>query len=120
MSWWKPAVQPITKNATIWQEQRKEPRISGRFKVRYSGTHAEKIIMGHAMVVDLSRHGFGLRGGRGIKAGMELALFLELPDTDDRLCIPQAFVSWTKGHRFGVELRGSMNREPVWIDCVAG
>ena len=110
MSWWKPVLQPVAKKkATSLEEQRKEPRISGRFKVRYSGADADRIIMGHAMVVDLSRHGFGLRGGRDLKAGMELALFLELLDTNDKLCIPQAFVSWTKGHRFGVEL-----------DCVAG
>lgn len=78
--------------------------------------------MGHATIVDLSRYGFGLQGARGLKPGMELALFLELSDTNDTLCIPQAYVSWIDGRRFGVELRVARDRdkEPVWLDCLAG
>lgn len=36
---------------------------------------------------------------------MELALFIELPDAEDHLCIPEARVSWVSGRRFGVALR---------------
>lgn len=72
--------------------------------------------MGWARVVDLSRHGFGLQGARGVKPGMELALFLELPETKDRICIPQTYDSWTNGRRFGVEVRGEDDREAVWLE----
>lgn len=120
MSWWKSEPRAVDVKNQTGMERRKEPRIGGRFKVRYSGSDAEKIIMGHATIVDLSRYGFGLEGARGLKPGMELALFLELPDADDRLCIPQAYVSWISGRRFGVELRAARDREPVWLECLAG
>jgi len=118
MNWWKPEAQSTNGKGKPWDERRKEPRINGRFKVRYSGSHDSKIIMGHATIVDLSRHGFGIEGARGLKLGMELALFLELPDAEDKLCIPQAYVSWIDGRRFGVEVRGVKDKEPIWLECL--
>jgi hypothetical protein len=120
MSWWKSETRSVDGKDKAGRERRKEPRIGGQFKVRYSGSDAEKIIMGHATIVDLSRYGFGLQGARGLKPGMELALFLELPDVDDTLCIPQAYVSWIDGRRFGVELRAARDKEPFWLECLAG
>lgn len=117
MSWWRNSVRENEKPET---DRRKEPRISGRFKVRYSGSDEDQIVIGHSKIVDLSRHGFGLVGGRDLKPGMELALFLELPDTHETLCIPHAHVSWTNGRRFGVELRGPSYKEPFWLQCLAG
>jgi hypothetical protein len=76
--------------------------------------------MGHATIIDLSRYGFGLQGARGLKPGMELALFLELPDMDDTLCIPQAYVSWINGRRFGVELRAAREKVPAWLERLTG
>jgi hypothetical protein len=119
MSWWKAEARSTAEKCKSAQERRKEPRISGRFKVRYSGSEDNKIIMGHAIIVDLSRHGFGIEGARGLKQGMEVALFLELPDADDKLCIPQAYVSWIDGRRFGVEVRGAKDRDPIWLECLA-
>ncbi|MBI3355458.1 MAG: PilZ domain-containing protein [Nitrospirae bacterium] len=120
MSWWKTEPRSEGGKNKAERERRKEPRIGGRFKVRYSGSDANKIVMGHATIVDLSRYGFGLHGARDLKPGMELALFLELPDMDDPLCIPQAYVSWIDGRRFGVELRAAREREPIWLECLAG
>lgn len=119
MSWWKAEARSTAEKGKSAQERRKEPRISGRCKVRYSGSDDHKIIMGHATIVDLSRHGFGIEGARGLKEGMELALFLELPGADDKLCIPQAYVSWIDGRRFGVEVRGAKDRDPIWLECLA-
>ena len=53
---------------------------------------------------------------QGVKPGMELALFLELPDSDSPLCIPQAIVSWVDGRRFGVELRDARGKDPEWLE----
>jgi hypothetical protein len=119
MNWWKSEARSTEGKGKSGAERRKEPRINGRFKVRYSGSDASKIIMGHATIVDLSRHGFGIEGARGLKPGMELALFLELPDAEDKLCIPQAYVSWIDGRRFGVEVRGAKDKEPIWLECLA-
>jgi hypothetical protein len=120
MRWWKTGPRLIDGKDKPGKERRKEPRIGGQFKVRYSGTDANKIVIGHATIVDLSRYGFGLQGARDLKPGMELALFVELPDMDDPLCIPQAYVSWIDGHRFGVELRAARDKEPIWLECLAG
>lgn len=120
MNWWKSEPESMDGVEESGRDRRKEPRIGGRFKVRYSGSDEDKIIMGHAMIVDLSRYGFGLQGARGIRPGMELALFLELPDSSDTLCIPQAYVSWAEGRRFGVELRAARDKEPAWLECLAG
>lgn len=120
MSLWRSGSNSSAGNDKPEKERRKEPRIGGQFKVRYSGSDEDKIIMGHARILDLSRHGFGLQGGRDLKPGMELALFLELPDTRETLCIPQAHVSWINGRRFGVELRGARHKEPIWLECLAG
>jgi hypothetical protein len=119
MNWWKSESQSPEEKSKSAADRRKEPRINGRFKVRYSGSDANKIVMGHATIVDLSRHGFGIEGARGLKLGMELALFLELPDADDKLCIPQAYVSWIDGRRFGVEVRGAKDKDPIWLECLA-
>jgi hypothetical protein len=120
MSWWRSGSNSVDQSETHEKERRKEPRISSLFKVRYSGADNEKIVIGHAKIVDLSRYGFGLQGGRNLKLGMELALFLELPDTRETLCIPQAYVSWINGRRFGVELRSARENEPLWLECLAG
>jgi hypothetical protein len=122
MSWWKSASKSAEEHRkdNPARERRKEPRIGGRFKVRYSGSDADQIVMGHARVVDLSRYGFGRQGARGIRTGMELALFLELPDTKETICIPKVYVSWIDGRRFGVELRAARDKEPVWLECLAG
>lgn len=120
MSWWRSGPISIDEKEKAGRERRKDPRIGGHFKVRYSGSDENKIIMGHAVIVDLSRHGFGLQGARGLKPGMELALFLEFPDTGDTICIPQAYVSWIAGRRFGVELRAATDKEPFWLECLVG
>ncbi len=61
--------------------------------------------MGDGHVMDLSHEGIGIRGNRLLKAGMDLALFIELPDSEDHLCVPEARISWVQGQRFGVALR---------------
>jgi hypothetical protein len=83
--------------------------------------YAGEIIMGQATIIDLSRYGFGLKGGRGLELGMELSLFLEMSDMDmvENLCIPQAYVAWIDGRRFGVEVRSTQEKKPVWLEYLA-
>lgn len=118
MNWWRSRSTTTDCGNRLGKERRNEPRISGHFNVRYSGSDDHRIVIGHAKVVDLSRYGFGLKGGRSLKQGMELALFLELPDTEETLCIPQAHVSWIHGNRFGVELRTVRQGGPLWLESL--
>ena len=79
--------------------------MGGQFGLTFSGMAEGQIVMGDGHVLDLSQKGIGVRGNRLLKTGMELALFIELPDSEDHLCIPEARVSWVNGRRFGVALR---------------
>jgi hypothetical protein len=63
-----------------------------------------EIIMGDGMVTDLSHHGLGIRGNTPVALGMELTIFLYLPDGKDPLFVMEARVAWTSGRRFGVEI----------------
>ena len=84
--------------------------------MRYSGSEGADIIIGHGTITDLSRYGFRIQGNQHVKVGMELGLFLELPDQESPLCIPQATVSWVNGRWFGVELRADRKKEPEWLE----
>lgn len=85
--------------------RRREPRIGGQFGVMFSGMDGGQFVMGDGQVLDLSDEGIGIRANRLLRPGMELALFIELPDSEDHLCIAEARVSWVNGRRFGVALR---------------
>ena len=63
-----------------------------------------EIIMGDGMVTDLSLTGLGIRGNASVTPGMELTIFLYLPDGQDPLFVMEARVAWTSGRRFGVEI----------------
>lgn len=85
--------------------RRRGPRVGGQFGLTFSGVDEGQIVMGDGHVLDLSQEGIGIRGNKLLKPGMELALFIELPDSEDHLCIPEARVSWVRGRRFGVAVR---------------
>lgn len=85
--------------------RRRQPRVGGRFGLIYSGMDRGQIMMGDGQVLNLSREGIGIRTDRLLKPGMELALFIELPDAEEHLCISEALVSWVSEGRFGVSLR---------------
>jgi hypothetical protein len=63
-----------------------------------------EILMGDGTVVDLSNNGLGIRGNTPVYAGVEMTLFLYVPDGQDPLFVMEARVAWSTGHRFGVEI----------------
>lgn len=89
MRWWKSSAKAKEESANPGADRRREPRIGGKFKVRYSGSDGDTIIIGNGTITDLSRYGFGIQGNKHVKQGMELGLFLELPDLESPLCIPR-------------------------------
>jgi hypothetical protein len=62
------------------------------------------LIMGDGTVIDISNSGLGIRGTMAVKTGMEMTLFVYLPDGQDPLFVLEARVAWSAGHRFGVEI----------------
>jgi hypothetical protein len=64
----------------------------------------EDLIMGDGSVVDLSNKGLRIRGNMAVTPGLEMTLFLYLPDGRDPLFVLSAMVAWSKGHEFGAEI----------------
>jgi|SRR5688572_5818639 hypothetical protein len=85
--------------------RRQAPRPSVEFGLMYSAQDTSgELLMGDGMVTDLSPTGLGIRGNACVTPGMELTIFLYLPDGQDPLFVMEAKVAWTSGHRFGVEI----------------
>ena len=85
--------------------RRQSPRPSIEFGLMYSAQdRSGEILMGDGMVTDLSPTGLGIRGNASVTPGMELTIFLYLPDGQDPLFVMEARVAWTSGRRFGVEI----------------
>ena len=85
-------------------DHRSIDRVPVSFGLMYSGVTDANVIMGDGTVIDLSPNGLGVRGNQVVAPGMDLTVFLYLPDQDEPLFVIQAQVAWTSGHRFGVRL----------------
>lgn len=86
-------------------ERRRMSRSSISLGLMYSGVNDEDVLIGDGTAVDLSEGGIGIRGNCPVKMGMELTLFLYLPDDEEPLFVSEVVVSWTRGSLFGVELK---------------
>ena len=85
--------------------RRQDPRPPVEFGLMYSAQDPSgEILMGDGMVTDLSHTGLGIRGNALVTPGMELMIFLYLPDGQDPLFVMETRVAWTSGRRFGVEI----------------
>ena len=85
--------------------RRQAPRPPVEFGLMYSAQDCSgEILMGDGMVTDLSPTGLGIRGNTSVTLGMELTIFLYLPDGQDPLFVMETRVAWTSGRRFGVEI----------------
>jgi len=85
--------------------RRQDLRPPVEFGLMYSAQNRSgEILMGDGMVTDLSPTGLGIRGNASVTPGMELMIFLYLPDGQDPLFVMETRVAWTSGRRFGVEI----------------
>jgi hypothetical protein len=92
-------------------ERRGSPRLPVSFKLMYSAITRGDVLIGDGTVVDLSKDGLGIRGNFPVRAGLELTMFLYLPDGNDPLFVLEANVAWTSGNLFGVEFKKLCLRE---------
>lgn len=85
--------------------RRQATRTPVEFGLMYSAQRRSgEILLGDGMVTDLSDHGLDIRGNATVTPGMELTMFLYLPDGKDPLFVMEARVAWALGRRFGVEI----------------
>jgi hypothetical protein len=83
--------------------RRVDTRTPVEFGLMYSALNdQDELIMGDGAVVNLSNKGLGIRGNMPVKRGMEMTLFLYLPDGQDPLFVMEARVAWSTGCQFGV------------------
>jgi hypothetical protein len=92
-------------------DRRHTDRISTSFGLMYSALDEADILIGDGTVMNLSSGGLGIRGSQPVKPGMDLTLFLYLPDGDDPLFLFEASVAWTTGRHFGVRFTQLSLRE---------
>ena len=86
-------------------ERRAEHRLPVDFRLMYSAQDEhEDLIMGDGSVLDLSNNGLRIRGDKPVRPGLEMTLFLYLPDGRDPLFVLSARVAWARGHQFGAEI----------------
>jgi PilZ domain-containing protein len=87
------------------RNRRVDTRLPVDFGLMYSAQDERgELIMGDGTVIDMSNSGLGIRGNMAVKTGLEMTLFIYLPDGQDPLFVMEARVAWTTGHRFGVEI----------------
>ncbi len=88
------------------------PRIQVQFGLMYSAINGRgDLLMGDGTVVNMSGTGLGIQGNVPVKRGLEMTLFLYLPDGQDPLFVMDTRVAWSAGHRFGVEILNMNLRE---------
>lgn len=93
-------------------DRRADHRVPIDFRLMYSAQdEREDLIMGDGSVVDLSNKGLRIHGNMAVPSGLEMTLFLYLPDGRDPLFVLSARVAWSKGHEFGVEIMKMNVRE---------
>jgi hypothetical protein len=86
-------------------DRRTDHRYATEFRLMYSAVdEPDEFIIGDGSVVDLSNKGLRIRGSMAVKTGLEMTLFIYLPDGRDPLFVLSAKVAWSRGHEFGVEV----------------
>lgn len=92
-------------------ERRQDNRMQASFGLMYSALDGAAVVMGDGTVADLSRGGLGIRGNHPVKPGMDMTLFLYVPDGGDPLFVLEASVAWAHGRQFGVQFKQLSLRE---------
>jgi len=85
--------------------RRREPRLDGQLHLTFSGMDAAEIVMDTGTAFDFGQDGIGLQTERPLKLGMQLALIIECPGSEEDICISETHVEWVKAGRVGLSIR---------------
>lgn len=101
---------PQSVSMKVTGNEPRESRRNPQLRLTFSCIDAKEIVMDTAVVTDVCEDGIGASSERLLKPGMDLALFIEWPDSEDCLCVPDARVAWVSQHNFGLSIQ-SMKME---------
>ncbi|BCA55804.1 hypothetical protein W02_29440 [Nitrospira sp. KM1] len=102
----------VSRDVPRFRNRRQHTRAHADCRLMYSAeAGCRDVLMGDGTATDLSHHGLGVHGTVPVRRGTEVTLFLYLPDGQDPLLIMESRVTWTSGHRFGVEITKMNLRE---------
>lgn len=73
--------------------------------VCYSGMDNGRFVLGDGTVTATSSHAMQIQGDCPVKPGMELALMVAIPNTEDHLCLVGGQVSSATWNCFEVDIR---------------
>ncbi len=74
-------------------------------QVCYSGMDNGRFVLGDGTIAATSAHTIQIHGDCPVNPGMELALMVAIPHSDDHLCLVGGQVSSATAHSFEVDLR---------------
>lgn len=84
---------------------RHETDASQILQVSYSGMDNGRFVLGDGTITATSAHRMQLRGDHPVKPGMELALMVAIPNSDDHLYLVGGQVSSSSLHSFEMDLQ---------------
>jgi hypothetical protein len=85
-------------------DRRMDNRFPVDVRLMYSAQdERNELIMGDGSVMDISSKGLRIRGNAAVQSGLDMTLFVYLPDGQDPLFVMSAQVAWTTGYEFGVK-----------------
>jgi hypothetical protein len=95
---------PQSVSMEVNRSKPQQSRHNSGLRLTFSCMDAKEIVMDTAVVTDVCRDGIGASSERSLTPGMNLALFIECPDSEDCLCVPDARIAWVSGNSFGLSI----------------
>ena len=70
-----------TANKPPDDNRRGTERVPTQFSLMYSGMYDGRMLIGNGVVRNISEAGIGIHGNQVVKLGMDLSLFIDLPES---------------------------------------
>ena len=86
-----------------------------RFAVKWAVIYWNEGLFGQGTVLDVSHVGCQMAGTMPVSVGMVLKLWIAPSHREDKLCVEEARVLWTKDNEFGLELRRMPASDHRWL-----
>lgn len=86
--------------------------------ISYSGMDGSRCVLGDGVVTRLFNHTLSIQGDCPVTPGMELALMVAIPESDDYLCLVKTQVASSTWNIFEVDLRQVPEDTRAQLTCL--